>query len=232
MSGVIDVGDSYTITYHAPQNALVTLDWIDPDENTVFTQNVQPADGAPGNRTVTFTPTRAGMWTARFLTSGEVSNFHIRATAVVGQAPPLAAVGDVSIRYGALTPDEAELTRYLLKAASKMVRQRFPTVDQHVAAGRLDGDVVAQAVAGMVLRVLWNPEGLRSETNGPFSRTFDTSAAAGMLVVTTDDAQSLVPPDVDASKPKFFVPRTIRVQPGMAPPVPPSITGFGGYGSW
>jgi hypothetical protein len=229
MSAVLDVGDSLKITYTAPAGSYVTIDWIDPDLQTVLTQSVNPETGDPTKYPISLTPTHVGMWTARFRRAGESTDYFVRVTSTVGQPPPLAAIGDVEIRYGDLDAEQTALTGYLLKAASAKVRQRFPLIGEQIAAGRLDPNVVAETVAGMVLRVLWNPEGLRAETTGPFSRTYDTSAAAGMLVITPDDAQAFVPAEVAAGGRKHYPQaRTIRVLPGMAPPV----TRSSGYGPW
>jgi hypothetical protein len=53
----------------------------------------------------------------------------------------------------------------------------------------------------MVLRVLRNPSGLRSETVGPFSRSYDTSVAAGLLVFTDDEEQLIAPTGTGAYTP-------------------------------
>ena len=53
-------------------------------------------------------------------------------------------------------------------------------LDADITAGLLDPELAALTVANMVLRVLRNPSGLRAETTGPFSRTYDTTAAAGL----------------------------------------------------
>lgn len=227
-STVVDVGDAFTVTYTSLAGALVTVDWLDPDLVPVIDQEVvPPAAGQPTKYPQQFVGTRPGMWTARFFDVGATEDYFVRVTSTVGLPPPLAAIGDVEVRYGDLDDEQHDLTAYLLKAASAKVRQRFPLLGEHLTAGRLDQNVVAETVAGMVLRVLWNPEGLRSETTGPFSRTYDTSAAAGMLVITGDDAQAFVPPDATAGRKRFPAAGTIRVLPGLAPPVRRS-----GYGPW
>jgi hypothetical protein len=152
----------------------------------------------------------------------------VRVVSNVGQPLPLAAVGDVVAQYGQLTADEATLTKYLLRAASKMIRQRVPNIDLLMANGRLDADVVALAPANMVLRVLRNPDGLKAETTGPFSRTFDVSAAAGLLVFTKDDEANVTPGPVTPTPGSGWAPAsTIRVVPGMVPTSRPG--GYGGF---
>lgn len=221
MSAVVDVGDAFTLTFTSLAGMPVTVDWLDPNLHAVIDQEPVPAH-PPGSNTYpkTLTADRPGMWTARFFTAGAVEDYHVRVVSHVGQPPPLAAIGDVQAQYGTLSLDEATLAKYLLRAASKMIRQRVPNLDLLVANKRLDPDVVALAPASMVLRVLRNPDGLKSETTGPFSRTFDTSAAAGLLVVTADDLAHVTPGPVTQAPPAGWAPAaTIRVTPGMAPPV-------------
>lgn len=229
MTSVVDVGDAFALTYTSLAGALVTVDWLDPDLQSVIDQQVvPPAAGSPTQYPQTFVTTRPGMWTARFFDAGNTQDYYVRATSTVGQPPPLAAIGDVTVQYGDLDDAQEELTGYLLKAASKMVRQRFPLLDSQLAAATLDPDVIALTVSGMVLRVLRNPDGLRAETTGPFSRTYDTSAAAGLLAITADDETSLVPPDATAGRKRYPNAGTIRAVPGLAPPVTRSWP----YGSW
>jgi hypothetical protein len=219
MSGVVDVGDAFTLTFNSLSGAVVEADWLDPDGLPVEEQVLVPeSPPTSGKFPRTFTGTRAGMWTARFYTAGASEDYHVRVVSNLGQPPPLAAVGDVVAQYGQLTADEAVLTKYLLRAASKMIRQRVPNLDVMVTQGRLDADVVALAASAMVLRVLRNPEGLKAETTGPFSRTFDTSAAAGLLVLTDDDMKNLTPGPVAPIPSASWAPAaTIRVTPGMVP---------------
>lgn len=235
MSGVVDVGDAFKLTFESLPGAYVTVDWLDPDQVAVISQEVVPPVASGSEEYAkTLTPTRSGMWTARFFAAGAVEEYFVRATSMLGQKPPLAALGDVTAQFGALSDDEQELAGYLLKAGSKLVRQRFPLVDEQADAGKLDSDVVALTVAGMVLRVLRNPEGLRSETTGPFTRAYDTSAAAGQLVMTKDDEAGVTPSPTPTTKPAGWSPAgTIGVQGGMMPPAPPRYPYLGGgYGTW
>lgn len=232
MSGVVDVGDAFTLTFTSIVGATVTVDWLNPDLAPVLDQEPVSADPPGSNKfPMVFTGDRAGMWTARFFTAGATEDYYVRVVSNVGQPPPLAAVGDVVAQYGTLTADESTLTKYLLRAASKMIRQRMPNIDLLITNSRLDADVVALVPAAMVLRVLRNPEGLRSETTGPFSRTYDTSAAAGLLTLTADDLANLTPgPVAPPTGAAPWVPAaTIRVTPGMAPPVRHHGGRYGSY---
>lgn len=218
MSGVVDVGDAVELTFATTTGATVLVSWFDPDGNAVVDQDAVTEDPAgSGSYPYTFLPTAAGVWTAQFTASGTataVERYYVRATALTGP-PPLAAVGDVVGQFGSLTPAQEGLTAWLLRAASKMVRARFPNIDAQLTAGLLDRDVVALAVTNMVLRVLRNPGGLRSETVGPFSRSWDTRVAAGLLVLTDDEAAMFTPV---ITLPATVNPvGTIYLRPGLAP---------------
>jgi hypothetical protein len=218
MSGVVDVGDAIELTFSTTTGATVAVSWFNPDMDAVVDQvAVVESPAGSGLFPYTFLPTDAGVWTAQFTASGAataVERYYVRATALTG-LPPLAAIGDVVGQFGALTPAQEGLTGWLLRAASKMVRARFPNIDAQLAGGTLDRDVVALAVANMVLRVLRNPGGLRSETVGPFSRSWDTRVAAGLLVITDEEAAMFTPV---VTLPATVNPvGTIYLRPGLAP---------------
>lgn len=224
MSAVVDVGDAVDLTFTTTTGAAVVVSWLDPDQEAVLdAATVTETPAGSGRFPYTFLPTRAGVWTAQFTASGAavaVERYYVRATSFDGP-PPLAAVGDVASQYGDLTAAQETLTRWLLRAASKMVRSKFPLVDAHITVGKLDADVVALAVANMVLRVLRNPGGLRAETVGPFSRTYDTTVAAGLLVIAPQEITMFTPiPDAGA-----LPVGTIRIRGGLP-------GRHGGHGAW
>lgn len=218
MTGVVDVGDAVELTFATAAGAAVTVSWLDPDQILVIDNEVVDENiGAPGLFTATFLPTRAGVWTARFTASGAataVESYYIRATPVTGPAP-LASVGDVASQYGTMTPAQEALTGWLLRAASKLIRSRFPLIDAQLAAGILDHDVIALGITNMILRVLRNPGGLRAETVGPFSRTYDTGNAAGLLIITEQE-ESMFTPVVGRTV--LTALGTAIMRPGLAPP--------------
>lgn len=216
MSGVIDVGDAFELTFTTATGADVEATWLDPDQAPVFS-DVAVAEDPPGSGKFpyTFLPDRAGVWTAQFRASGAATQFEqywVRASSVSGPLP-LAVLGDVAGQMGSLTSSQEGIANWLLRAASALVRSRFP-VDAEIAAGNLDADVVALGVANMVLRVLRNPGGLRAETVGPFSRAFDTTQAAGLLVITAGEAAMFTAVPVPATAGVG----TIRVTPGLVAP--------------
>lgn len=224
MTAVADVGEAIELTFITVPGSIVTLDWLDPNQIPVFSGGaVAEAPPASGNYPKTLIPTSAGMWTATFTATGPtvaIESYFVRVRALTGP-PPLAALGDVAAQYGTMTEAQQGLTVHLVRAASTLLRHRARQmgidIDLEIAAGRLDADAAALAVTAMVLRVLRNPNGLRAETTGPFSRTFDTTVAAGLLVVTDAELGYVTPvplvPDGTAS----LGIGTIRVVPGLAP---------------
>jgi hypothetical protein len=226
LSGIVDVGDAIEVTFTTVPGATVLVSWLDPYQTAVL-DNVAVTENpaASGKYPKTFIATSPGMWAAQFTASGTtaaIERYYVNATPLTGPAP-LASVGDVVAQFGTMTVAQDGLTAYLVRAASALLRQRLRqiglNIDADILAGQLDPQVATLTVANMVLRVLRNPNGLRSETTGPFSRTFDVLLAAGLLIVTDYDlgAVTTAPPLPDGTAGLGF--GTIRIVPGMAPPV-------------
>jgi hypothetical protein len=244
VSAVVDVGDAIELTFTTVPGAAVSLSWLDRfGAPGILDEAVTENPAASGKFPVTLVaaPTD-GLWTAFFTASGTTSateKYYVRALSLSGPAP-LAAVGDVADQYGTLTPAQESLTKYLIRAASALLRQRARQanldIDADLAAGRLDPDVAALTVSNMVLRVLRNPNGLRAETTGPFSRTYDTTTAAGLLVLTDYDLAAITTAEAVPDGLAALGIGTIRVLPGLAPTPWYRRHGLGGrggpYGGW
>lgn len=196
MTNVADVGDAVELVFTTVPAATVTVTLLDPDQVPAGDDvEVAETPTGSGQYPYTFVVTAPGVWTVEFRAAGTtaaVERYYVRATLLAGP-PPFAAIGDVAAQYGTMTPAEESLAGWLLRAASNMVRARQPNIDQQIAAGTVSGDMAALAVTNTVLRVLRNPGGLRSETVGPFSRSYDTTVAAGLLVLTDDEMALLSP---------------------------------------
>jgi hypothetical protein len=234
VSGVVDVGEALELTFHGSAGQVVTASWLDPGQITVIDAEVVPESSTvAGDYPQIFVPTAAGMWTAVFYSPGQPETYYVRARALLGPLP-FAAVGDVAAQFGTLTTAQEGLTAHLVRAGSDLLRLRArqagQDVDVDLAAGRITAEMAALTVANMVLRVLRNPKGLRSETVGPFSRTFDTTAAAGLLVVTDYDLAAITPAAVVPDGIGALGIGTIRVVPGLAPPVHRHRGGWSGHG--
>lgn len=108
-----------------------------------------------------------------------------------------ATASDVAARWRPLSVEEAALAGVLIDDAEALIRIRVPLVDARLADGTLPVGVVTAVVARMVLRVLQNPEGYRSETEQidsySHSYTRDDSLAAGGLYLADDELAALSP---------------------------------------
>lgn len=96
----------------------------------------------------------------------------------------LATPDDVAARLGReLSAEELRLCAALLDDAERMLISRVPELLARVADGRLARVDVELVESTMVLRVVRNPSGYRSETAGDYGYTVDIRAAAGFLTV-------------------------------------------------
>lgn len=98
---------------------------------------------------------------------------------------------DVVARLGRqLTEDEQTLTETRLADAERMLERR---VD--LAAGIADGDFteadVVQIEADAVIRILRNPDGYTSETDGTYSYRMNWDVASGKLEIRDSEWRSL-----------------------------------------
>lgn len=236
MTTVADVGDAVELIFITVPGATVSLTWLTPPPNQVPVLdgvNVPESPVNSGQFPYTFNLTEpAGMWTAEFTASGTttvVEPYYVRVTSLTGP-PPFAAVGDVRNQFGDMTTTQQSLAAWLIRAASAMLRSRVPLIDQQIAQGLVTQEMAALVVTNMVLRVMRNPNGLRSETTGPFSRTYDTTAAAGLLVITDYDLAAITPIEVVPDGIGALGIGTIRVVPGLAPPLNYRRLGGGRHG--
>lgn len=221
-----DVGDAIELTYATTPGATVSVTW----RNTAT--GVTLLDGVPvpeilaggqgtGSYAVTLVGAGPGTWEARFTAIGTATgaeSFYERFDAP-DPTPPLATLGEYTELYGNLSAARSATARALLRRASMLVRDTYRGIDARIAAGTVSADNVGLAVINMVARVLRNPSGLRSETTGPFSRSYDTELASGMLSITATEQALLVPPTATTgARGKLG---TIRINGGMVPPSPP-----------
>lgn len=106
---------------------------------------------------------------------------------------PFATYVDVEARWRTLTDDEiTQVTNHIADAAV-LIRAQVPNVDARIAAGSLDIGLARLATVRAVLRVMLNPTGLKSETDGEYSYTRDSSQASGELYISSGDLALLSP---------------------------------------
>lgn len=220
-----DVGDAIELTFTTTPGAAVQVDWIHLPSGTVIVEDQgvpeRLIDGvATGQYPVTLTGSLPGMYEAVFTAVGPVTareSYFERFDAAGGPAP-LATVGEYVSLYGSLSVARTATCRALLKRASQLVRDSLPGLDARIVAGTVPADSAGLAVLNMVARVMRNPDGLRSQTVGPISRSFDTDLASGMLELTTADTALLNPPAGSAGGNRRARMGSLRVAGGMVPP--------------
>lgn len=109
-----------------------------------------------------------------------------------------ATVEDVEVRFGrTLTPGETAQAQAWIGDLEADILDRIPDIDALIVAGRPSARTVTRVIAGAVVRVLHNPEGLRSTTTSiddySTTKTVDLENSGGRLRLTPDDWDLLLP---------------------------------------
>jgi hypothetical protein len=81
---------------------------------------------------------------------------------------------------------------YLIDKAERLVRDKVPTLDARITAGRLTDSTVGDVVVDMVVRLLRNPEGLSSESAGDYSYQRNAATGEGRLFLRPDELARLL----------------------------------------
>ena len=103
-----------------------------------------------------------------------------------------AAVSDVSSRLGReLTPEDETMVSVRLEDVERLIRRRIPDLDDQVTNGDIDVEDLVQVEADALLRLVRNPDGYLSETDGSYSYMFSQSLASGQLTITPEEWQTL-----------------------------------------
>lgn len=99
-----------------------------------------------------------------------------------------ATVDDVEARLGReLDEQEARIVTTRLNDAELLIRARIPDLDARIADGRLDVMTVRMIEAEAVLRLVRNPAGYTSETDGSYSYTLSEAVASGRLSILPEE---------------------------------------------
>lgn len=109
-----------------------------------------------------------------------------------------ATITDIEARWRPLTDAETTTASFLLGDAWEIVTSRVPTVDARLADASLSEGLVVQVVSAMVIRVLRNPEGKRSEQIDDYAYTRDASVAGGGLYLSEEEERLLLPATLSA----------------------------------
>ena len=129
-----------------------------------------------------------------------------------------ATPSDISVRLGReLTAEEVSLVDIRLDDVERRTKRRIPDLDDKITAGDIDADDVIQVEADVVLRLVRNPDGFLSETDGTYGYTFSREMASGQLDITPADWATLgvVSGPVAQLVPTFAAAPALPVHPFM-----------------
>ncbi|SUE29603.1 Phage protein Gp19/Gp15/Gp42 [Nocardia farcinica] len=95
---------------------------------------------------------------------------------------------DVQARLGRpLTDEDAALVNARLGDVEILIKSKIPDLDQKVASGDLDVDVVKLVEVEAVLRLVRNPNGFMQESDGNYSYMMAQEAASGKLEILPEE---------------------------------------------
>lgn len=96
-----------------------------------------------------------------------------------------AQISDVQTRLGRpLTDDETAQVPTLLGDVEMEIKARIPDLDDQVTAETIDSAAVVRVEASSVVRLIRNPNGYTSETNGDYSYQINYKLNPGELAIT------------------------------------------------
>ena len=101
-----------------------------------------------------------------------------------------AQVEHVEDAFRPFAPREVPHVQAALDRAEREVA-RYVDVAQRIADGRTTSADVTDALVQMVVRMMRNPGGVRSQSSGPFSQVIDASVASGRLEITRAERRAL-----------------------------------------
>lgn len=88
-------------------------------------------------------------------------------------------------------PEVMTLIERRLEQVERMIRRRIPDLDSKVAASETFEADLIDVEADVVLRLVRNPEGYMSETDGAYTYQLQTDLSSGKLEVLDDEWQTL-----------------------------------------
>lgn len=96
-----------------------------------------------------------------------------------------ASSSDVQDRLGRhLTEDEASQVETLLSDTEILIKAKIPDLDDKIADGDLDQSTVIMVEASAVARLMRNPDGYTTESDGTYSYQINWRLASGSLQIT------------------------------------------------
>jgi uncharacterized protein YcaQ len=103
--------------------------------------------------------------------------------------PTIASVTDVQNRWWGheITEDETPLVEQRLGDVERRIRRRIKDLDDRILAGTTDVEDVKQVEADAVLRLVKNPDGFMSETDGNYTYMLSQDSTSGKLEILPDE---------------------------------------------
>jgi hypothetical protein len=99
-----------------------------------------------------------------------------------------ATANDVALRLGReLDESEAQIVGIRLEDAERLIRMRIKDLHGLVLDGEIDEGDVAYVEAEAVLRLIRNPDGFQTETDGNYTYAIDARVASGKLEILDDE---------------------------------------------
>lgn len=124
----------------------------------------------------------------------------------------LATASDVSALLAReLTTEETALVTRRLTQVERMIVRRVPDLLEQIADETIDLADVVDIEAEAVLRLVRNPEGYASESDGTYSYQFNRETASGRLEILPHEWQLL---GIQPSKVFQIVPNLVAPQSG------------------
>lgn len=103
-----------------------------------------------------------------------------------------AQASDVTVRWAReASPEETALIEIRLADVERMIKRRIPDLDAKVANGDIDVEDLKQVEADVVLRLVRNPEGYLSETDGNYTYMLQQDLATGRLEIFPEEWEIL-----------------------------------------
>lgn len=119
--------------------------------------------------------------------------------------PNLVTVTDLQARWRPLTTAEQDVAGVLLDDAWAVLLTAVPDLQARLDSGALSPALVKSVVAGMVLRVLRNPDGLLTETVDDYTYRRDSATSTGALYVADTELGLLAPAMARSSSVRLVV---------------------------
>lgn len=99
-----------------------------------------------------------------------------------------ATAADVSVRWARTPTDEENaLIDVRLEDVERIIRRRIPTLDALVTAGTILEDDLIQVESDAVLRLVRNPDGYLSESDGNYTYMLQSGNLSGQLDILPDE---------------------------------------------